>query len=141
MQAIKHYMWRTNPEIAISEFIKSNVAVSVSDSIGRIIYANNRFCSITGNKESDLLGVVNKLFISENRKDPFYKNLWNTIEHGKVWKGIISNMSKTGEQFRLETTIVPVKDNEDNIESFVSMYLDVSESRLEHSEIDKKVYD
>ena len=141
MQAIKHYMWRINPEIAISEFIKSNVAVSVSDNIGRIVYANSRFCAITGNKESELLGMVNSLFISDNRKDPFYNNLWGTIESGQVWKGIISEKSKTGQLFKLETTIVPIKDDEGNIESFVSMYIDVSESRLEHINTVKKVYD
>ena len=55
MEAIKHYMWRINPEVAISQFIKSNVAISVSDNLGRIIYANDRFCSITGSKENELL--------------------------------------------------------------------------------------
>ncbi|XMO85051.1 PAS domain-containing protein [Algibacter sp. AS12] len=126
MQAIKHYMWRTNPEIAISEFIKSNVAVSVSDKLGRIVYANDRFCTITESKESELLGVVNRLFVSDIRKDPFYKELWKTIENGQVWKGILSSKTKTGKQFELESTIVPTKDNDGNIESFVSMYLDVS---------------
>lgn len=140
MEANKHYMWRINPEVAISQFIKSNVAISVSDKQGRIIYANDRFCSITGSKENELLGVVNNLFASKIQKDPFYKNLWDTIESGKVWKGILKNKSISGEVFCLETSIVPVKDIEGNIESYVSMYIDVSDTKFDYHESSKKEY-
>tara|TARA_R110002050_G_scaffold94765_2_gene197259 strand:+ start:127622 stop:128047 length:426 start_codon:yes stop_codon:yes gene_type:complete len=140
MKANKHYMWRTNPEIAILQFIKSNVSISVSDKLGRIIYANDRFCKITGCNENELLGVGNSLFFSKKRKDPFYKNLWKTIEEGRVWKGILNSKTKTGESFRLETTIVPLKDNEGHIESYVSMYLDVSTTKLECHETSNEQY-
>lgn len=140
MEAIKHYMWRINPEIAISQFIKSNVAISVSDKLGRIIYANDRFCRITGFKENELLGVVNSLFSLKLHEEPFYKNLWRTIENGQVWKGVLNNKSKTGETFCLETTIVPLKDNNGEIESFVSMYLDISDKNLEFIETGNKKY-
>ena len=140
MEAIIHYMWRINPEVAISQFIKSNIAISVSDSLGRIIYANNRFCSITGRKENELLGVVNSLFASKDHKDPFYKNLWKTIESGSLWKGIINNKTKSGELFCLDTTIVPIKDNGGNIESYVAMYIDVSETNFDYNESGHREY-
>lgn len=140
MEAIKHYMWRINPEIAISQFIKTNVAISVSDKLGRIIYANDRFCRITGFQENELLGVVNSLFSLQLHKEPFYKNLWGTIESGQVWKGVLNNKSKTGELFCLETTIVPLKDNNGDVESYVSMYLDVSETKLDYMETTNKKY-
>lgn len=138
MEAIKHYMWRINPEVAISQFIKSNIAISVLDSLGRIIYANNRFCSITGRKENELLGVVNSLFASKDHKEPFYKDLWDTIENGQIWKGVLNNKSTSGELFCLETTIVPIKDNGGNIESYVAMYIDVSETNFDYRQTDKK---
>lgn len=138
MEANKHYMWRINPEVAISQFIKSNVAISVSDKQGRMIYANDRFCSITGSKENELLGVVNSFFASKIQKDPFYKNLWNTIESGQVWKGVLNNKSTSGELICLETTIVPIKDIEGNIESYVSMYVDVSNPKFDYRQTDKK---
>lgn len=135
MEAIKHYMWRTNPEIAISKFIKSNVAISVSDNRGRIIYANDGFCKIIGCEERELIGVSNSLFNSNKTKDPFYISLWDTIEKGEVWKGILSNKAKSGELFWLETTIVPLKDQEDTIESFVTMCIDITKSRNKNNEI------
>lgn len=141
MEAIKHYMWRINPEIAISKFIESNVAISVSDNLGRIIYANNRYCTIIGCEESKLIGVSNSLFKSNIHKDPFYKNLWRTIELGHVWKGVLSNKTKERKLFWLETTIVPLKDNEGAVECFVAMHLDVSKARLEYSEAANKEYE
>ncbi|MFD1161033.1 PAS domain-containing protein [Hwangdonia seohaensis] len=126
MQANKHYMWRINPEIAILKFIKGNVAISVSDKFGKTVYANDRFCRITGCNENELLGAVNCLFNQDNHKDPCCENLWETIERGQVWKGTLKNKTKTGDSFWLETTIVPLVDVEGNIESFVTMYLNVS---------------
>lgn len=127
MEATKHHMWRLNPDVAISQFIARNVAFSVSDKYGRIVYANERFCLITGYKENELIGVVNSLYSLNLHKELFYKNLWNTIEKGLVWNGVLNNTTKNGEEFYLETTIVPLKDQEGNIESYVSMYIDISE--------------
>lgn len=135
MEALKHYMWRINPEMAISQFIRSNVAISVSDKLGRIVYANDRFCRITGFQENELLGVVNSLFSLKLHKEQYYRNLWETIENGEVWKGVLKNRAKSGELFCLETTIVPLKDLNGNIESYVSMYLDVSEVRLNQNRV------
>ena len=135
MEALKHYMWRINPEMAISQFIRSNVAISVSDKLGRIVYANDRFCRITGFQENELLGVVNSLFSLKLHKEQYYRNLWETIENGEVWKGVLKNRAKSGELFCLETTIVPLKDLNGNIESYVSMYIDVSEVRLNQNRV------
>ena len=135
MEALKHYMWRIKPEMAISQFIRSNLAISVSDKLGRIVYANDRFCRITGFQENELLGVVNSLFSLKLHKEQYYRNLWETIENGEVWKGVLKNRAKSGELFCLETTIVPLKDLNGNIESYVSMYLDVSEVRLNQNRV------
>jgi PAS domain S-box-containing protein len=134
MEAIKHYMWRTNPEIAISQFIKNNVAFSVTNNLGRIIYANERFCRIIGCEERELIGLSSSLFYSSNTKDPFYKNLWKTIEKGHVWKGVLSNKAKEGQMVWLETTIVPLKCNEEVVEGFVTMCIDVTKARVENNE-------
>ncbi|WP_100611017.1 PAS domain-containing protein [Confluentibacter lentus] len=134
MEAFKYYMWRTSPEIAISKFIESNVAISVSDNLGRIVYANDRFCSIIGCEERELIGVNNSLLKSNIHKDPFYKELWITIKNGNIWKGVLSNKTKEGKSFWLETTIVPLKDSKGVVESFVAMCLDITKLNVEYIE-------
>ncbi|WP_372754251.1 PAS domain-containing protein [Mariniflexile sp.] len=131
MDSKKDFKWRAKSELAISQFINTNLPISVSDSYGRIVYANNHFCKITGYEEQELLGVINSLFSLKRHKDSFYKNLWETIKNGFVWSGVIKNKSKTGEMFSLQTTIIPIKDSKGKIESFVSMYVDVSELNIE----------
>ncbi|WP_308993202.1 PAS domain-containing protein [Mariniflexile litorale] len=136
MERIKHYMWRTSPEVAITKFIEKNVAISVSDEVGRIIYANNRFCTIIGSEERELIGVNNSLFKTNMSREPFYKNLWETIEKGNIWKGVLSNKTNKGNLFWLETTIVPLKDDEGNVESFIAMYLDVTKAKIDSKKIE-----
>ncbi|MFD0990190.1 PAS domain-containing protein [Mariniflexile jejuense] len=131
METTKHHMWRLYPDIAISKFITKNIAFSVSDKNGRIVYANEKFCGITGRKENELIGVENSLYSATHHKDLFYKHLWHTIEQGLIWNGILKNTTKTGKKIYLETTIVPIKDDDGNIESYVSMFLDASEIKTE----------
>ena len=140
MESFKYFKWRINPELAILQFIESNVAMSVSDNLGRIIYANNRFCSKIECKENELLGVVNSLFLSKIHKAPFYQNLWKTLETGSVWKGVLNFKTKSEKLICFETTIVPIMDNKGNVESFVFMYLDFYEPKLEHVETAEKVF-
>ncbi|WP_372754265.1 PAS domain-containing protein [Mariniflexile sp.] len=126
----KDFNWCEKSELVASQFIGTNMAISVSDNYGRIVYVNNIFCEITGYQENELLGVVNSLFSLNLQNDEFYKNLWETIKNGFVWCGVLTNKAKSGELFCLETTIVPIKNSEGNVESFVSMYKDVSEEKL-----------
>lgn len=133
MEANKHYIWRVNPEMAISQFIKSNVALSVSNKYGRIIYANQLFCNITGYNENELLGTVNSLYSLALNKDCYYKNLWKTIESGSVWNGVLKNKTREGSIFSLETIIIPLKDKDGKVDSFVSMYINITEQVLKCS--------
>ena len=128
-------MWRINPEVAISKFIKSNVAISVTDNLGRIIYANKGFCNILDCDENELLGVSNTLFKTKFHKDVFYKNLWESVDNGMVWKGELTHKSKNGMFYNLETTIVPLKDANGEVESLVTMYLDITNSKKEISNL------
>ncbi|WP_339894520.1 PAS domain-containing protein [uncultured Algibacter sp.] len=131
MEVFKYFKWRINPDLSILQFIESNVAISVSDNLGRIIYTNNRFCSKMESKENELLGVVNSIFLSKIHKAPFYKNLWKTLETGCLWKGVLNYKTKSEKIICFETTIVPLKDNKGIVESYVFMYLDACESKLD----------
>jgi signal transduction histidine kinase/CheY-like chemotaxis protein len=58
-----------------------------------------------------------------------YKELWETILDGRVWRGEITNRSKTGGLYAWEETITPVRDDAGRISEFIAFGQDTSDRR------------
>ncbi|QOP45092.1 diguanylate cyclase [Sulfurimonas paralvinellae] len=98
----------------------------MTDVEGRIIYVNNRVVQKLGYAKEELMGQKVNIFKSGKHSRRFYKRLWNTILSGEKYSNMIINRTKKGKLIYLETTITPVFDKENKIESFVSTSKDVS---------------
>lgn len=113
--------------------------VSVTDAAGRITAVNQKFCDISGYSEKELLGKYHRILKSTYHSDTFYKKLWKTISGGKIWQGTICNKAKSGEEYWVESTIVPFLDEKGKPYKYVSARTDVtalrkSEERLNLSQ-------
>lgn len=67
--------------------------------------------------------------------DEFYKNMWQTIESGNVWKGELINKRKNGTLYEEEMTITPIYDNNINISHFIAIKQDITERKNNEREI------
>jgi PAS domain S-box-containing protein len=135
MQTVKKHKLFDYNENEILELLKSNTIVSVTDTLGRIIYANANFCNILGFQQEDLIGETHSLIKSERHLSPFYKKLWQTIKKGNTWNGVLSNNTNTENQFWLDTTITPIKNSSGQVIKYVSIYQDVTNCYLENKNL------
>jgi len=113
--------------------------VSTTDVSGRILSANDKFCEISGYSREELIGQNHRLLKSKKHPDSFYTNMWNTISSGEVWHGTICNYNKSGEEYWVESTIVPFLDEKGKPYKYVSARTDVTRiiqnaERLERSQ-------
>ena len=113
--------------------------ISMADIAGRITSVNKKFCEISGYSEAELIGQNHRLLKSDIHPDSFYKDMWNTISSGQVWHGRICNYTKQGNEYWVESTIVPFLDDSGKPYKYVSARTDVthsiqSEERLERSQ-------
>ncbi|WP_210643642.1 MULTISPECIES: GGDEF and EAL domain-containing protein [unclassified Pseudomonas] len=108
---------------------------SETDLSGRITYVNDQFCTLFGYQREELLGADHRLLNSGQHPDEFFSGMWRTIGLGQVWKGEICNRAKDGTLHWVDTTLVPVIDDETGqIERYLAIRFDVSEKRrLLHS--------
>ncbi|ALI05693.1 MULTISPECIES: bifunctional diguanylate cyclase/phosphodiesterase [Pseudomonas] len=108
---------------------------SETDLSGRITYVNDQFCSLFGYRRDELLGANHRLLNSGQHPGEFFSAMWSTIALGQVWKGEICNRAKDGTLHWVDTTLVPVIDDETGqIERYLAIRFDVSEKRrLLHS--------
>ena len=82
--------------------------VTITDTRGVIINANDRFCEISGYSREELIGMPHSIVRHPDMPKETFENLWTTIKSKKVWHGVLKNRKKNGEHFWVNTTISPI---------------------------------
>jgi PAS domain S-box-containing protein len=107
----------------------SPASVVVTDKNGTIEYVNPRFSEVTGYSAEEAIGQNPRVLKSGDLPESYYKELWDTILSGKVWRGEFKNKRKTGEKFWESASISPIMDEKGEITHFVAVKQDISERK------------
>jgi PAS domain S-box-containing protein len=107
--------------------LNSAAIVSESDPDGNIIFANNKFCEISGYQREELIGKNHRILKSGKQPDAFFTDMMSTISSGEVFKGEVMNRKKGGEEFYwVDITIMPFKNLKGKIIKYVSIRFDIT---------------
>ncbi|SFX44136.1 ATP-binding protein [Marinospirillum alkaliphilum] len=107
--------------------------VSVADPAGRITYANDQFCRVSGYTREQLLGQNHRILKSDQHPPAFYQQLWKTISAGLIWQGEVCNRARDGSYYWVHSTITPFFDEAGNIREYISIRTDIT--RLKQTEL------
>jgi aerotaxis receptor len=77
-----------------TEVPQDELIISRTDLSGKITYANETFCDISGYQESELIGKSHNIVRHPDMPSAAFKDLWDTIHAGKQWVGIVKNLRK-----------------------------------------------
>lgn len=112
---------------ALQQALDEHAIVSITDVAGRITFVNDRFCDVSRYSRDELLGQNHRLLKSAAHSDEFYQQLWRTISSGQIWQGVIQNLRKDGKPYWVQSTIVPILDDEGHPGKYISVRTDVTQ--------------
>jgi two-component system cell cycle sensor histidine kinase/response regulator CckA len=109
--------------------------VMITDREGVIEYVNPAFESLTGYSPAELMGQTPRVLKSGQQSSEIYKELWQTILSGNVYRCTMVNRKKNGDVFVAEKTITPLRDNDGQITHFISNDRDITDRRRMENQI------
>ncbi len=109
--------------------LDEHAIVSMADTDGKIVYANDKFCEINDYQQEELLGHPHRI-VNPDAHAPELRLIWQTISTGNTWSGEVKNQRKDGSPYWAQTTIVPYRNETRQIEKYVIIQTDVSAIRV-----------
>ncbi len=126
-------------EINFQKFaLDQHAIVSSTDIYGKITYANDKFCKISGYSREELIGKNHRIIKSDEHPPEFFKEMWQTISKGLVWHGELKNRSRDGSYHWFNSTIVPFLNKDSNLHQYISIRTDITERKMIEAELDRQ---
>lgn len=105
------------------------LAIVVTDTKGRIEYANERFCLLTGYRVEELLGNNPRILKTGYTTPAQYAKMWTLLRAGKEWRGTFQNRKKNGELYWEAAVISPVLNAQGEVLHYVAVKENITERR------------
>jgi len=93
-------------------FPPDQTLVSVTDLKGRITYCNQAFIDVSGYTREELLGQPHNLIRHPDVPAEAFRDLWETIQAGRPWSGLVKNRRKNGDHYWVLANATPMRDGE-----------------------------
>jgi diguanylate cyclase (GGDEF)-like protein/PAS domain S-box-containing protein len=116
---------------------QSGNAVVVTDAQGAIQYANPSFEQTSGYQLRDVKGKNPRILKSGQQSDEFYRELWQTITSGQIWRGEFHNRRKDGSLYWEAATIAPVQDDAGQITNYIAIKADITERKQMEANLER----
>lgn len=106
-----------------------SIVVTV-DPTGIITFVNDNFCKRSGYSEEEILGQHLDILKTGYHPTEFYEEIDKKIFKNNIWKGEMCTRAKDGSHYWVETTIVPLVDENGELVEYTTIRTDVTERKL-----------
>lgn len=126
--------------MAATVFEHSTAAIMVTDPAGYIVQVNNAFSRISGYSSPQILDQLPSLLTADTQQASHLSFVIKQLNQQGSWEGEVWLKRKSGEKFPAWVGITAVKDDEDDLVSYVGFFSDISERKASEQRIHRLAY-
>ncbi|HMT79153.1 MAG TPA: response regulator [Azonexus sp.] len=120
--------------------LDQHAIVSITDTAGTILYANDRFCEISGYSREELIGANHRIVNSGTHPSELFRDMWHMISLGQVWHGEICNRARNGNLYWVNATIVPLLDTTGSVERYIAIRTDITDRKRMEAQLSEQLH-
>lgn len=111
------------------ELIDKYVITSKTNTKGIVTDVSDAFTKISGYSKKEIIGKSHSIVSHPDTPKEFYKNMWETILAGKIFKGEVKNLNKSKKEYWVDITVTPQVDRYNNILGFSAILQDITDKK------------
>jgi methyl-accepting chemotaxis protein len=114
-----------------SDIMDVTSIVSEADKKGDILSVNDKFIEVSKYSREELLGAPHNTTRHPDMPKATFKQLWNTIGHGNVFRGVIKNRAKDGTPYYVDAVVAPIMGPNGKPMKYLGVRYDITEMEIE----------
>ncbi len=116
---------------------QSPESVVITGTDASIEYVNEAFCRVTGYSREEVIGNNPRVLSSGKTPRETYEDMWESLLHGRSWKGQFHNRRKDGSDYVEFAHVAPIRQPDGRVTHYVAVKEDVSEKKRIGAELDR----
>lgn len=109
--------------------VNSAALIATVDRNGRFVDANELFCELCGFNREDLIGRHYMVLQASQEPRGLVRSILRTLRTGSTWRGELCEVSKSGQQYWADTSIVPLRNSAGRIVRLLIIRTDITARR------------
>ena len=103
---------------------------SSTDTRGIITDVSQAFCDISGYTKEELIGQPHNIVRHPDMSPEVFRKMWKELKAGHNWSGKVKNRTKSGGYYWVFANIEPLYNARGQINAYIAVRLDITESEL-----------
>jgi len=120
------------------DFVQQAAIVTKADKRAKITYVNKKFEDVAGWKSEEVVGRDHVIVNSNTQPKKYWKGMYDTVHKGEIWHDVVTNKTKNGEFYYVDTYIKANFDSKGEIEGYTSIRQDFTDIVKATDEIAQK---
>jgi methyl-accepting chemotaxis protein len=105
--------------------------VSEADKKGDILSVNEKFIEVSKYRRDELIGQPHNTTRHPDMSKDVFKQLWQTIGRGEIFRGVIKNRAKDGTPYYVDAVIAPIMGENGKPMKYLGVRYDITAAEIE----------
>jgi methyl-accepting chemotaxis protein len=115
----------------LTDIMNITSIVSHADLRGNITDINEKYIQVSQYNRDELIGSPHSITRHPDMPKSTFKQVWNTIGHGKIFRGVIKNRAKDGTPYYVDAVIAPILGSNGKPKKYIGVRYDITEQEIE----------